>query len=478
MNKKGKLLQLSIITVILYIFFSVVFFYIVRNQYSFNKEFKTTDNSKQELNTGPITNRDIVIQKIFPQYEFIKRVDLYIGTYDRLNTSKLNIYVIQNDIVLYEEKIDASSLKDNSYYTLKNNRVLKVDKGKDLFVKVTSDSNNTSNSIAIWYSKEMNNMLDNSLLVNGKKIEGYSLFLDIYCVEINYFKENYFKINIIIFTAIVTYLFLLNIGYIKKNKTRVYIFYIFIKKYSFLINRLVDRDFKTKYKRSFLGILWSLLNPLLTMVVQYVVFSNLFRFDIDNYVVYLLIGIILFNFFADATTQSISVILNNASLITKVYVPKIIYPLSKVISVSINLLLSFIPLVILTDLNGLPFNIYYLLIPFGVFLFLIFCAGWSLILSSLMVFFRDIQFLWGVFIMIWTYLTPIFYPESILPEVLKNFIKFNPLYQYIKFFRTILLDSMAPEQSNILFCIFFSILFFCVGYYIFKKTENDFILNI
>ena len=104
-----------------------------------------------------------------------------------------------------------------------------------------------------------------------------------------------------------------------------------LKKYRFLLFQLVSRDFKTKYKRSVLGVLWSLLNPLMTMVVQYIVFSELFRWDIDNYAVYLISGIVLFSFFSEATNQALVSITGNAGLITKVYVPKYIFPVSKVI---------------------------------------------------------------------------------------------------------------------------------------------------
>ena len=128
---------------------------------------------------------------------------------------------------------------------------------------------------------------------------------------------------------------------------------IAIRKYRFLIRQLVSRDFKSKYKRSVFGVLWSFLNPLLTMFVQYIVFSNLFRFDIPYYPVYLLCGIIMFNYFSEACGMTLGSIVGNASLITKVYMPKYIYPLTRVLSSFVNLLISMVPLFIVTFASGL-----------------------------------------------------------------------------------------------------------------------------
>ena len=125
------------------------------------------------------------------------------------------------------------------------------------------------------------------------------------------------------------------------------------KKYRFLLSQLVSRDFKTKYKRSILGVLWSLLNPLMIMAVQYIVFSELFRWDIKNFAVYLLIGSVMFNFFSDASSQALSSITDSAGLITKVYVPKYIFPVSKVVSSSINLGFSLIALFLIVIIQGL-----------------------------------------------------------------------------------------------------------------------------
>lgn len=249
-------------------------------------------------------------------------------------------------------------------------------------------------------------------------------------------------------------------------------------KYGFLLSQLVERDFKTKYRRSVLGVLWSLFNPLLTMVVQYMVFSTLFRWDIPNFAVYLLIGIVMFNYMSEASSQSMTCIIQNASLINKVYVPKYIYPLSRVLSSGVNFIFSLIALYIVIIGSGLRITFYHIAILFGIGCMLLFICGLSLLLASMMVFFRDTQFLYSVILTIWTYLTPIFYPESILPPAVLSLIKFNPMYHFIRFIRVIILNGGFPDPMAWLLCAIFAIVPFFIGTYVFKRTQNKFILNL
>lgn len=250
------------------------------------------------------------------------------------------------------------------------------------------------------------------------------------------------------------------------------------QKYGYLMRQLISRDFKTKYKRSVLGVLWSFLNPLLTMMVQYIVFSTLFRSDIANFPLYLLSGIVCFNFFNESCGMGLQSITGNASLITKVYVPKYIYPVSRVLSSTVNLLLSLIPLLLVMLLTRTPLRPAILLLPFGIVCLVAFCIGMSLILSTLMVFFRDTQFLWGVVSMLWMYATPIFYPESIIPARFMMLYKCNPLYHIIRFIRIILIYGISPELKAYVLCIIASFLPLLVGVVIFKKNQDKFVLNL
>ena len=263
-----------------------------------------------------------------------------------------------------------------------------------------------------------------------------------------------------------------------------------VHKYRFLIEQLALRDFKIKYKRSVLGVFWSFLNPLLMMLVQYVVFSHIFNVraaDVQHYAIYLLCGIIIWNGFNDCSAQALRSIIGNAPLITKVYVPKYIYPVSKVVSASINIVLSMIPLLLVTTVYGL-FSTPHLylshavaLLPFGLLLLLIFVIGLGFLLSALMVFFHDVEYLWGIFSMIWMYATPIIYSLSMFEERagwIVTAMQFNPMYHYIQFFRTIILDGKAPALSEFGICLGFGILAVAVGLFVFRKTQDKFILYL
>lgn len=250
------------------------------------------------------------------------------------------------------------------------------------------------------------------------------------------------------------------------------------KKYNFLLGQLVSRDFKTRYKRSVLGVLWSMLNPLLTMAVQYLVFANLFRWDIDNYAVYLLSGTVIFNFFSEATQQSLGAITGSASLITKVYMPTYVFPVSKVLSAYINLGFSTLALYCIIFLQGMPLNIYHLLIPLNYLTLGMFSCGLGMILAAMMVYFRDTQFIYNVLIVLWTYMTPLFYPVTIIPNSLMRFYRFNPMYQYVSFFRTIILDAKLPSLEQFVFCGGYGIGMLLLGIWIFRKMKRNFVLYV
>ncbi len=249
-------------------------------------------------------------------------------------------------------------------------------------------------------------------------------------------------------------------------------------KYKFLIKQLVQRDFKTKYKRSVLGVIWSFLNPLSMMIVQYIVFSTIFKSDIENFPVYLLSGTIFFNFFTEAVGQGLNSIVGNASLITKVYVPKYVYPTTKVLSTSINLLISIVPLLAVMLITKEPLTKALFLFPFIIIVLLIFTIGVTLMLSAAMVFFRDTLFLWGILSMVWMYITPLFYPENIIAENFQIILKVNPMYHIIKFVRCIVMNGASPQPEEFGACILSAVISLLIGLFIFKKTQDKFVLYI
>lgn len=250
-------------------------------------------------------------------------------------------------------------------------------------------------------------------------------------------------------------------------------------RYKELIYQLVLKDIKLKYRRSYLGYVWSILNPLLTMMVMVIVFSHLFRFDIPNFPVYLLTGQIIFGFLSESTSMAVGSITGNAPLLKKTYVPKYIFTLSKVTSSLVNLLFSLIALVLVIVITGAPLSLNILLFPVVILELYVFCMGVGLFLAASAVFFRDIQYLWGVFISIWMYLTPIFYPVTIIPEAYRwYYTHLNPMYGYIMQFRTIVLDGNPIPVELLGQGILFAFIALVLGVWSFTRRENEFILYI
>lgn len=251
------------------------------------------------------------------------------------------------------------------------------------------------------------------------------------------------------------------------------------KKYSFLMNELISRDFKVKYKRSTLGVLWSLLYPILMMVVMAIVFSKMFRFSVPgvNYFVYFEIGFVMFNYFSEATNAGMTSVVYNFSLLNKVYIPKYIFPLSKCLFCGINFLLTLIPLLFVIIFTGTiqEISFYYLLLPFIFFFGFLFTVGVSFILSTVSVFFRDMFYIYGIILTIWNYATPVFYDISIIPETLQRIFKFNPLYAYINSARDIILYGRCPSVLNLVLVVVYGILAVIIGSLIFKKKQDKFV---
>lgn len=249
-------------------------------------------------------------------------------------------------------------------------------------------------------------------------------------------------------------------------------------RYRWLLEELVSRDLKIKYRRSILGYLWSVLNPLLMMVVLTIVFSTMFRFDIPNYPVYLLAGQLLFAFFSESTSMAMNSIINGASLIKKVYLPKYIFPLSRVLSSFTTMVFSLLALFIVMVATSANFYPTLILVPLVLLYMLLFSLGVSLILAVAVVYFRDMQHLYGVFLSALNYLTPIFYPASVLPDWLKPYMVFNPLYNFIDFFRKILLYGQWPSADEYIICTIYAIGSLLLGSYVFEKHQKNFILYI
>lgn len=258
-------------------------------------------------------------------------------------------------------------------------------------------------------------------------------------------------------------------------KTRLQSFF----HYKELLVQLVTRDIKIKYRRSVLGYLWSVLNPLLIMLVMTAVFSTLFNMRAPNYPVYFLSGQVMFNFMSEATTLASSSIVLNASLLKKTYVPKYIFPFAKVSSSLVNMLFSLGALWIVMAITGVKITLWFLLFPIVILELYVFSLGLGLFLAQAMVFFRDVQYLYGVIVTAWMYLTPIIYTVDKVPVWLQNLIMYwNPMYYYVAQFRNTMLNGQASEPYLVLGGIAFALVFLAFGLWSFRRSQHKFILYI
>ena len=253
----------------------------------------------------------------------------------------------------------------------------------------------------------------------------------------------------------------------------------------FILKQLVTRDFKLKYRRSVLGVVWSVLNPLLMMAVLTLVFSNMFRFNIENYPVYLILGMTMFSLMSDATNAGMLSIIDSAPLLKKVRIEKMVFPLEKVFFSFVNFLFSFIAVLGVMLFFRIQPTPCMLALPLLLVYVFLFCAGISLLLSALTVFFRDVIHLWGVVITAWNYLTPVFWPETYIDQLsggmqqlLLTVEHLNPMYYYLSYMRQIMMYGTMPDVQFNLMCLLFAVVTFAVGLLVFRKTQRKFILYI
>lgn len=252
-------------------------------------------------------------------------------------------------------------------------------------------------------------------------------------------------------------------------------------KYDGLMEQLVVRDLKLRFRRSFLGYLWSILNPLLVMLVMVIVFSNLFdrSGSIPYYAVYLISGRTVFEFIVSSTNDAMRSITGNASLIKKVYVPKYVFTLSKVTSGIVNFVFSMGALLIVMVFTGTPFTWYFFLFPVVVIQLYVFCCGVGFFLAQANVFFRDIQHIYTAITTAWMYATPIFYSVEQMSGKARFVIEYlNPAYYYVKQFRCFVYEGCLPEPRLVIGGCLFALISFVIGIFSFKASQDKFILYI
>lgn len=250
-----------------------------------------------------------------------------------------------------------------------------------------------------------------------------------------------------------------------------------IEKYRFLFEELVKRDFKKKYKRTVLGVVWSILAPLLNVLVLMLVFTRFFGREQEHFIIYIFSGTLLMSFYTECTQGCMRALMANASIFTKINVPKYLFLLSKAFQAFINFLLTFVLFIVFCLFDGISFGFHMLTLVYPIFWVLIFCFGVGMILSALFVFFRDVEYLYGVFLTLLNYVSAIFYPTSMLGKFEFLFL-FNPLYVYIDYFRTVVIDGAVPSLLLHGLCALYAVIFLLLGCLIYKKCNHEFLYYV
>lgn len=251
----------------------------------------------------------------------------------------------------------------------------------------------------------------------------------------------------------------------------------FMRYFGFM-KEVVKRDIKKKYYKSVLGVLWTVLNPLLSMLVMTLVFSTLFKRNIDNYPVYLLCGQVTFSFISGTSRQCLSAILGNAGYIRSIYLPKYIFVVSRVVEGMVDVLFSLIALFLVMLVTGAPITLNLLALPLVLVLMFMFTLGLSLITATYGTFMRDLHHLYGIFTTLWMWVSAIFYPISIIPSTYRFVFDLNPAMHYITLMRAIVYEGTMPSEKTLIIATCFSVLLLATGISVFKANENKFFLYV
>lgn len=247
------------------------------------------------------------------------------------------------------------------------------------------------------------------------------------------------------------------------------------EQYIFLFKQLVSRDFKSRYKRAVLGVLWSMLSPLLTFAAQAIIFSFLFARNQNHFISYLVIGNVVFHYFTDAANAGMFSLVANGSIISKINVPKSIFLFSKNVSCLFNFALTMIIMFIICAVDGVSFSLNYFALLFPIITLTIFNLGVGYLLSACFVFFKDTQYLFSLFTQILMYFSAIFYDLSRFPEELQKLFYVNPIFCYIDYFRTVIISNAIPDAKLHLLCGFYASIVFLLGLAVYKKYNGKFV---
>lgn len=236
----------------------------------------------------------------------------------------------------------------------------------------------------------------------------------------------------------------------------------------------VKKDIRGKYKGSFLGVLWSFINPLLSVLVYAIVFSQIMRFDIDNYVIYLITGVLPWTFFTSSINMGMTSILYNASIIKKVYFPRSILPISSVSSCLVNFLISCLVILVFVLFSGIGITIHLLWLPLIALVQYFLCLGIVFFLSAVEIFVRDLEHIINFVLSMAFYVTPILYKAELVPKNLRFILKLNPMAYIIDAYRDIFYYGVMPDISSLLLVFLVSIIVMMLGYKVFERLQRGF----
>ena len=250
-------------------------------------------------------------------------------------------------------------------------------------------------------------------------------------------------------------------------------------RYRYVVFNFVYYTLKQRYTRSSLGLLWSVLMPLLQSLIMGVVFFYLMRINMPNYLVYIFAGTIIYNIMGNVIIQSPSILLNNENFIKKIYVPKLVFVLQVVLLEIVNFVLAFFSLVILGILfRKLTLSPYYLFLPIPIVLIILFLVGIAIILSIANIYFRDMSYIVSITMQATFFLTPVLYPMSIMPGPIQKVIQMNPLYYFVEIFRNTILNNQFPQWNYLLICTVMAFVVFSSGLFLLNKYNNKIVFKL
>lgn len=474
-NHQPNIPRTFLIVLAVYVLLIVGFYFLAGDQLLFRVSRGNLDMPAADAGAAELVQGVTVEQSFRAKIQRLQSVSVQWGAYYRANAGTVTIELLRADdpSPLMSGSFDAASISEGSILTVSAQTPIEDIYDLPLIIRLWSDCAPGSAVTPLIASRAEEDGF--GLSVNGAPSEGMLCFAA-EGTDYIWTGLHYWLFAGILGALLAVLMLCVWLRYRSGRRSFVINAMTAVKKYRFLIRQLVGRDFKTKYKRSVLGVFWSFLNPLLMMLVQYYVFSTIFRNNIPHFASYLIIGTVMFNFFSESCGMTLNSILGNANLITKVYMPKYIYPLTRTMSSMVNLVISLIPMLLVCLASGVHFQKSAILSLFFFMCLIIFSLGLGMLLATSMVFFRDTQFLWNVLSMMWMYATPIFYPESILPDNLRFVLSVNPLYHFLKNARICLLDGASPEPIVYIQCFLIAVAMLAVGSAVFYRQQDKFVL--